>query len=261
MSLYKGYKCAACGIVFEENDDVVVCPECGAPHHRGCYFEKGECFLKDKHSEDFKFSPEKIEEPVKEVEKPFEEINTQKNTPEQGFPRVPNEVLFYGGVNPEDTIRRVPVKQLAEYVGPSSGSFLRKWKMIEKGIGGSFNLPAFIFGPVYFLYRKMWLLGIIYLIFSLVSATPSVIFFLANETGKIGDISFWSSVSSIFSYIALAVKALGSFFFNNLYLSKAKEDINNGITKGGVTFLAVPIFLGAVVTVSVILTYIIEILP
>ena len=45
MSLYKGYKCAACGNVFDENDDVVVCPECGAPHHRSCYLEKGQCAL------------------------------------------------------------------------------------------------------------------------------------------------------------------------------------------------------------------------
>ncbi len=261
MSLYEGYKCVACGDVFNENDDVVVCPECGAPHHRSCYLNKGECFLKDKHSEEFKFSTEKEEDSSKKSEEIFEETKTPKSAPEQTFSRIPPEILFYGGVNPEDTIRGVPVKQLAEYVGPSSGSFLRKWKMIEKGIGGSFNLPAFIFGPVYFLYRKMWLLGIIYLIFSLVSATPSVIFLLANETGKIGDISFWSSVSSIFSYISLAVKALGSFFFNSLYLSKAKEDISNGKTKGGVTFLAIPIFLGAIIAVSVILTYIIEILP
>ena len=28
---YKGEKCAACGKEFTEDDDVVVCPECGSP--------------------------------------------------------------------------------------------------------------------------------------------------------------------------------------------------------------------------------------
>ena len=46
---YTGIKCPVCGEVFTENDDVVVCPECGAPYHRHCYNEKGECIFNELH--------------------------------------------------------------------------------------------------------------------------------------------------------------------------------------------------------------------
>ncbi len=43
---YKGISCPVCGQEFHEGDDVVVCPECGAPHHRACYKQVGHCAMK-----------------------------------------------------------------------------------------------------------------------------------------------------------------------------------------------------------------------
>ena len=54
MDFYK-YKCPVCEEQFKKGDDIVVCPECGTPHHRECYENIGHCFNKDKHSEDFVF--------------------------------------------------------------------------------------------------------------------------------------------------------------------------------------------------------------
>ena len=34
MSNYLGSKCIMCGQEFKENDDIVVCPDCGTPYHR-----------------------------------------------------------------------------------------------------------------------------------------------------------------------------------------------------------------------------------
>ena len=42
---YKGVSCPVCGQEFKEGDDIVVCPECGAPHHRSCYKQLGNCDL------------------------------------------------------------------------------------------------------------------------------------------------------------------------------------------------------------------------
>lgn len=49
------YSCPVCGKQFTKEDDIVVCPECGAPHHRECYEKNGKCFYSDKHSDDFSF--------------------------------------------------------------------------------------------------------------------------------------------------------------------------------------------------------------
>ena len=52
---YLGLKCGVCGKNFEEEDDVVVCPECGTPAHRACYKEHGGCPNEEKHGTDFVF--------------------------------------------------------------------------------------------------------------------------------------------------------------------------------------------------------------
>ena len=52
---YLGLKCGVCGKDFEEDDDVVVCPDCGTPSHRVCYKENKGCPNVDKHGGDFVF--------------------------------------------------------------------------------------------------------------------------------------------------------------------------------------------------------------
>ncbi len=46
---YTGLKCPVCGKPFGTDDDIVVCPECGAPYHRACYQQAGHCIFEDKH--------------------------------------------------------------------------------------------------------------------------------------------------------------------------------------------------------------------
>ena len=47
--------CPVCNEKFNENDEIVVCPDCGTPHHRNCYNSLGECKNKSLHSEGFSF--------------------------------------------------------------------------------------------------------------------------------------------------------------------------------------------------------------
>ncbi len=41
--------CPVCSKRFAEDDDIVVCPKCGAPYHRECYQLKGACIFPDLH--------------------------------------------------------------------------------------------------------------------------------------------------------------------------------------------------------------------
>ncbi|MCL1866958.1 MAG: hypothetical protein FWF82_06075 [Oscillospiraceae bacterium] len=43
MSRFTDWNCPVCYDKFAETDDVVVCPECGTPHHRDCFSEVGTC--------------------------------------------------------------------------------------------------------------------------------------------------------------------------------------------------------------------------
>ncbi len=49
--------CCVCEKNFVKGDDVVVCPECGAPYHRECYAKNGACVFADKHAEGFEYKP------------------------------------------------------------------------------------------------------------------------------------------------------------------------------------------------------------
>ena len=62
------YKCPVCDKQFKKGDDVVVCPECGAPHHRECYEKEGHCHFADKHGADFSFEKEQLEEAEQQAE-------------------------------------------------------------------------------------------------------------------------------------------------------------------------------------------------
>ena len=78
------FHCPVCNKNFTENDDVVVCPECGTPHHRECYKITGKCFNEGLHGsennlkENYK-NPE--EEKKTEIFKPTEE-NSDENKKE-----------------------------------------------------------------------------------------------------------------------------------------------------------------------------------
>ena len=43
MPKYYGCPCEGCGKPLTLQDDIVVCPDCGAPYHRTCYEKMGLC--------------------------------------------------------------------------------------------------------------------------------------------------------------------------------------------------------------------------
>lgn len=49
MFFYEGCQCPVCGKSFQESDDIVVCPQCGAPHHRACWKQEGHCHYENTH--------------------------------------------------------------------------------------------------------------------------------------------------------------------------------------------------------------------
>lgn len=57
MIIRSNEKCPVCNNNFAPEDDVVVCPKCGTPHHRDCYQSLGHCANSDKHSSGFEYIP------------------------------------------------------------------------------------------------------------------------------------------------------------------------------------------------------------
>lgn len=63
---YYNHRCPVCEKPFEKDSEIVVCPECGTPHHRECYEQETYCHFQDKHQEGFDYKKEYSSEKHKE---------------------------------------------------------------------------------------------------------------------------------------------------------------------------------------------------
>ena len=68
MFNFKGCNCVACRQPLKPEDDIVVCPDCGAPYHRACYEKLGHCQFEAQHGPDFEWQPSPEERPEPEPE-------------------------------------------------------------------------------------------------------------------------------------------------------------------------------------------------
>lgn len=209
---FNGIKCEHCKNVFSENDDVVVCPQCGSPHHRECWIEKGECTNAHLHGEGFSWVfPEEMKPKEEKINifkksatptdyqfkngenavicphcnalnygndalcmKCRKPLNgeTRKSSDNERPERYLDEENMYdyyerfGGLRPDIMIEGIPALEYADYIGEKkSGRFIRKFANMERFERKfSVSIPALLFGPVWFLYRKMLKEGIIYLL-------------------------------------------------------------------------------------------------
>ena len=87
MNRYEKISCPICKKPLQKDEDVVVCPECGAPYHRKCYMETGHCIFPELHATGQSWKPEKVDADGRE------ESSSQVNT--KICPRC-------GGENPSD---------------------------------------------------------------------------------------------------------------------------------------------------------------
>ena len=78
MTNYIGLNCPVCGKKFTADDDIVVCPQCGAPYHRDCYEKEGQCIFQDKHAAHEAWAPPRQEESQASAEE-------KKRCPRCGF--------------------------------------------------------------------------------------------------------------------------------------------------------------------------------
>lgn len=202
---YTNEKCPVCGGVFTDTDDIVVCPLCGTPHHRGCYKKNGECGNSEKHNEGFVWQPEAqpapAEQPVEQNPQvnayPYPNANPYANANQQmppyGAPVQPQVVYpVQNPLNafPPEIEDGVSTADASAFVRKKSQSYLHKFFKAKSG-KRTFNIAAFFFGGYWFIYRKMYKLGIIFLALTLaLSIVPRLVpqyARLQNELTEISD--------------------------------------------------------------------------
>lgn len=209
---YKGYECPVCHEQFQDGEDIVVCPECGTPHHRTCYEENGACANAQRHKEHYSWAKDASEKEQAEQDgegipcpqcghknkkdalfcnhcgTPMTSTGAyQQQQPQQG-PAGPfgggmpgAQVVFdpMAGVNPDEEFAdNVKASDLAAVVKVNTPYYLTVFNRIRQFGSSRFNFTAFLFSGGWMLYRKQYLAGAIFTVIVFATTVLSNVYYL-----------------------------------------------------------------------------------
>jgi len=190
---YENEPCTACGQTLQpEADDIVVCPECGAPLHRQCWHKAGACPLAGRHGAGFTWvptiEPSEPELPAQEGRPgaicpncgencppgalrcgycgaDFEEFGNamrlrfeQEQLRREQYMRENFPVYTVHGrsVTMGDTLAGQPVEEITLQLRGPRRAVSRYLERFEKNERVSWNWAAFLLGPYWFFFRKLY---------------------------------------------------------------------------------------------------------
>lgn len=258
MMDYTGHACPRCNKPFTPADDIVVCPECGAPYHRSCYEAEGHCLFEGMHSPEFAWKPAPSEAaPVvcprcgagnaesavfcnhcgARLQEP--EDDGEEGRGGQGAENGPYDYSAryaegqgadgpYGGMDeegffgpfgqlftPGETLCGIPVQTWAAFLGASSPYYLLNFKRMElTGRRLSVSFSAFVLGPIYFFYRKMYKWGFVFAALSLLLDLPNLLAILIESGSAVtGALTLASiepllNVAWVLSWVMMVVRSM-----------------------------------------------------
>ena len=169
----KEKQCVVCKAYLFEDDDVVHCPTCGAPHHRDCYKSVGHCGLEELHGTENQYSKKAVETEETDTKTAPEEktenkcIVCKKSLPEDTqycpycgaptktpvtFERLAPFVAADGSTEIEDG---VTAKEATPIIAVNQIRYLSRFIRTGEKKKLSWNWAAFLFPHVWFSFRKM----------------------------------------------------------------------------------------------------------
>ena len=214
MADYKGNTCPVCKQKFKEADDIVVCPDCGAPYHRDCYEKLGRCIHSAAHAAGYEWKfpyqeselctcpvcgertlrseehcrccgavlpPEGAEEPADRSEDSgegsFDYSSFYRQFQETGTPSAdPMKQAYEAAFGKEEAMDGIPCADWASYIGPASPAYMNTYCRMQLAHSKvSMSFSALLFGPFYFFYRKAWKPAFGFLAAELLLAVPTLL--------------------------------------------------------------------------------------
>ncbi len=265
-SEFKGLSCARCKSYLFEEDDVVFCPVCGAPHHRACYNALGHCALEELHGTENEYSRKKAE-PEEESENSSsadtvkcqmcgEEYDASFNRCNKcGAPNISRitgfpQFDFLGGVpNGLDLGDGVTADEAKQFVLSNTHRYIPKFAKLNKSRKKSWNWLAFITPSGWLLSRKMYKSGIIAIVLTVISTILSYPFYSAinvsettviattvdmlkmfNEAGPVAIFMLILSLA-LDAAIRLIPAFFGDYWYKNYVISSIKKIEKSGEEK------------------------------
>ena len=157
---YSNQKCPVCNNQFAEDDDVVVCPECGTPHHRECYIQNGECANADKHGTNEPIVVEFVD--IEANEDKIPDVESKENETENPQQIVQEVIEEMKGGNGDYMLNGKHVSFYEAAIGKNQKFYIPHFMIMDKTKKAvSWNIAGFFVPLAWCLYRKMYKFAVI----------------------------------------------------------------------------------------------------
>ncbi len=244
MSRFLNKLCPVCEIRFKEDDDVVVCPECGTPHHRSCYAKNNACGVVTHHIEGFVWRGKLPWEEDTTDAVPSDECPEEAPSVEEDGIELPISLLTME-MDPEKAYReylelvnddRITVdgvsrKELYTFVAKSimhySAAFeaFRAHPEKKNAKVAIFNFAAGLFKPLQQFYRRMDGLAVLLTLLDVLLSLPMLLIYSGVIQVTAENEMMLTMLTSGANMISFAVTILLCIFWNKLYYRHAVKKI------------------------------------
>lgn len=247
----KNKQCQICHGYLFDDDDIVVCPVCGAPHHRDCWNSVGHCGVEQYHGTDMQYDlvmKKKAEEAGGDSEQteehtcsycgrtarsegadfcpycghPYHEKDFKAQSPFAGGPAMFTD--YMGGVDKNTDIDGVKAGELATFVGNGSVRYIPKFASLNKEHKNSWNWAAFLFPSAWSFSRKMYRNGALMLILTIAATLCFVPYESVMET-----FIDTSKNYSYMQYLNAAMSNMSAFSPLSLIMAAVGAALNIGL--------------------------------
>lgn len=247
----KNKQCQICHGYLFDDDDIVVCPVCGAPHHRDCWNSIGHCGVEQYHGTYQQYDIMQKRKEREDAERNAEQVeqtcpccgHTTRSSgadycPYCGYPfcergaagqpSFPGSLVILdplGGVKRDLDIDGVKAGELATFVGSGSQRYLPRFAALNKQHKNSWNWAAFLFPAAWSFSRKMYRNGALLLILSIAAALCFVPYQTILET--LVDSTNYSIMQSVnaamnnlssFTPISLIMASFGALLYLGMHI-------------------------------------------
>ncbi len=254
--MFEGNKCPYCGKEFISSDDIVVCPECGTPHHRSCYKEHNACANEAKHGSyvwqsDLLKSNNTDNSSIQNNTDSHENQDVvicnvcgnanKKNSKycskcgnllsENSFHNNDDiKVIEVQQISADAKIDGIPIRDWLVYLGPTSIQHIRTFiKQNNNKSKLGFSLGAFFFPVLFYLYYKVWDIALLVLLIDIICNLPTIMLQLNYPIASLLGISAarFTTIANILSYAYLVIILLLSLFSKTIVRKKASKRIKD----------------------------------
>lgn len=137
--------------------------------------------------------------------------------------------IYRKEVGPEDPIDGIKVRDWASFVGRSSMYYLMQFfRMSETGRRATVSFSAFLFGPLYFFWRKMWKQGALFFVLETLFSVPTYIYCLHVTGASLlsgADLNWLPTAMNVCYVAGIALKIVMSLFAVYWYKQTAAQRI------------------------------------